>query len=161
MAVSAARTIVLPSGQAPSLNAGVIAPGYRWPVAAPGSVLDYSLDLTAPLGDVGDAIAAVTVSAAPSGTGELTIQRLAFAGTVMTAWLGAGPAGRNYAVQVGIATQGGRTLDYQVGLLVDPANAALSPPVSNPAFGAAFTWPPGELALDFTVPLSTSLAAAL
>ncbi len=47
MPISTLRTIVVP-GANPTLNAAVIAPALRWPIAEPAASLDYSLDLGGP-----------------------------------------------------------------------------------------------------------------
>jgi hypothetical protein len=152
MTVSRARTIVAAAGLNPSLYAGVSAASLRWPIAEPGESRDYSIDITADLADIGDQIASVSVSVAPSGPAERVIGSVGVAGGVITVVQSGGVAGRNYAFQVDVLTAGGETLEYAVGLLVDPARASFPlPEPPDTGFGAPATWGSAFLAsLDFS-----------
>jgi len=133
--ISAARTVVAPSQGFTAAGALVASPYLVWPTAEPGDNLDYSLDLTAPLEDVGDVIATVTLTVSPSGTGELSYSRLSVAGDVITWWGAGGVAGRRYLVSVTAATGYGRAFSYVVALNINPTLAAYPlppPPVPGP-----------------------------
>ena len=73
---------------------------------APGSTLDYSLDITAWLG--ADTVVSASAGVAPSS--GLTITTQPTAGSVLTVWLTGGTAGTNYAVTFTVSTAAGRTL---------------------------------------------------
>ena len=107
MQASAARTIIVGSGVNASLNAAVLGDALRWPLAGPGANRDYTLDLTAPLADMVDTLATVSVSVAPSGAGELRIVSLSATSTLIGLRLAGGVPGRNYTVVVDAVTEGG------------------------------------------------------
>jgi hypothetical protein len=165
--VSALRTIVI---GAPSSIYGVcpVQPMLQWPMAGPDEVLDYSLDVTAQLADVGDTIAYATISVSPSGTGELAVGALNVLGNVITAWLSGGVAGRNYLVRIEITTNAARTFQWMIGLLMDPelAGYPLAVPPSL-GFGPLTTWnseaivtPPFTLVAGNLVATGTNQATA-
>jgi hypothetical protein len=133
-------------------------PCYRWPFKLPADVADYSFDcsgeLTAPVFIIGasaigegaigvpDTIIAVSLSIAPSGTGELQASSLSVTSTVVTMWLAGGVAGREYTVQLVITTAEGRSLTTLITLPMDPTLAtypAIDPP--SDGFGTALNWP--------------------
>jgi hypothetical protein len=125
MIVSANRTIYIPPPWQRRLE---------WPVSEPDDVLDYNLDLTAALADVGDTLASATVAVAPSGTGELTPSRLTISGNVITVWLSNGVAGRVYVVQVNAITAAGREFSFYVSLPIS-LDTAITPPSPPPSTG--------------------------
>jgi hypothetical protein len=146
MTVSAARTIVIAS---PASTYGVLLrmPSLRWPMAGPDEVLDYSLDVSALLSDTGgDTIASAVLSVAPSGTGELVAAALSITDGVITGWLGPGVPGRNYTVRIEVVSNGGRTFQRDIGLLVDPELAVYPlPGAPSSDFGTPLTWNPGAI----------------
>jgi len=151
LTVSTARTIAVPSQGFSAAGALVASPYLVWPTAEPSDTLDYSLDLTAPLADVDDVIATVTLTVAPSGTGELSYSRLSVAGDVITWWGAGGVAGRRYLVSVTAATGYGRAFAYVVALNIDPTLATYPlPPPPNPGPGLPIMV--SAAALVFNVP---------
>lgn len=133
----------------------------RWPTAQPGDDLDYSLDLTQPLCDVGDSIASVSLAVMPSGTGELQPIDLTVNGSVITAQLCGGVAGRDYIVQVKYIGMSGRKDGYLVRLAIDPALASWPPTVAPSAgFGTPITWTSGVTVFGSSfVAVATGLVA--
>jgi hypothetical protein len=121
MSVSAARTIVLPA-----VPNGVTP---QWPmIDDPDSLLDYSLDYTNLLADVGgDTISSASVSVKPSGTGELQAVSGAIVGAVVTANVTGGAYGRYYWVKVEATSASGRVFSTVVQLRINPAMMVGSP----------------------------------
>jgi hypothetical protein len=119
----------------------LIGPPWCWPMAEPDDVLDYSIDITAALADVADALDTVTLAVSPWGAGELVASQLIVAGGVITGWLGPGLAGRNYIVRIEGLTVAGRTFEWFVDLLIDPDRVAFPLPLPpNLDFGGTLTW---------------------
>lgn len=139
MTVSALRTVVV---GAPANIYGVspVQPSLRWPMAEPDEALDYSLDVSALLSDVGDTIASASLAVSPSGAGELAASDLTVAGGIITGWLSGGVAGRRYTARIEAVT-GTRTFEWLVGLRIDPALATY-PLAAAPSsgFGTVLTW---------------------
>src|SRR5579875_1470860 len=106
MPLSASRTLAVPA--TPQLVPALLA----WPLAYASDDLDYSLDVTAPLAEVGDTLETVAVSAAPSGTGEMAVQSVTVAGSVITVMLAGGQPGRRHVVRVVATTLGGRVFEW-------------------------------------------------
>jgi hypothetical protein len=107
-----------------------------WPTSEPDDVLDYKLDMTAALADVGDTLTSVTAAVAPSGTEELTPSRLSFSGGVITVWLSHGVAGRLYVIQINAFTAANREFSFYVELPISLDTAITpSPPPPSPGFG--------------------------
>ena len=107
----------------------------QWPTAQPDDILDYALNVTAALADVGDTIVTATVCAAPSGFGELAINSIAFSGGLITVWLAGGVAGRVYYVNINAYTTAGREFSWFVRLAIS-AILAINPipPPTNPGY---------------------------
>lgn len=99
---------------------------YVWPTAQPDDDLDYSIDVGAVLSEINDTIESVSVSSAPSGTGELSIVSVAINGDVITSWLSGGVAGRIYCIDIRMTTAAGRVFIFCVHLPIS-AILALSP----------------------------------
>jgi hypothetical protein len=149
MTVSAIRTIVVGGAAAPAWSQYNV-PAYpqvlRWPVAEPDEVLDYSLDVSSLLSDVGDTIASATLAVSPSGAGELVASALSVLGGVITGWLGGGVAGRRYVVRIQAVTNGARSFSRLVGLPIDPTLATCPLPAAPDLdFGPVITWNPGAI----------------
>lgn len=162
MATPVARTLIVPTtpiggyGATPSL-------ALQWPTAEPGDVLDYYLDVTAPLADLSDTILTASAAVAPSGAGEMTISSMSITGTVIGVWLAGGIAGRSYLIRVLATTTGGRTLEWIVRLKVDAFLAAYPLPAPpSLGFGASATCSAATpISISLARPLSASLIAAL
>ena len=111
-------------------------PALVWPEAEPDDDLDYSLDISAALDEVGDAIASVDVSVAPSGSGEMSPHSASFSGNVITVWLAGGAPSRVYYVQVVVTTVADRRFSYFVAVSVSADTAVSSvPPPPSPGYG--------------------------
>lgn len=121
MITSANRTVyVVPPWQS----------GLRWPPGQPDDVLDYALDASAALIDVGDAISVASACVAPYGTGELSINSISFYGDVITIWVSGGVAGRMYTVNINVTTTAARDFSWYIRL---PMSSELaSYPLSTP-----------------------------
>jgi hypothetical protein len=122
-------------------------------MAEPDDVLDYALDVSGPLLDSGgDSIASASVSVAPSGIGELSVQSIDVEDPIITAWLSGGVAGRHYTVRIEATTDGGRTFEWLIGLRIDPELATYPMPrLDSPHFGDAVTWPIGSRTAVYNV----------
>lgn len=117
-----------------------VAPALSWPVKEPDAYLDYSYDATADLAS--DELVSVSVSVAPSGTGEMVPASVSFTLGVVTVWLSGGVGGRNYVVKIDGTCVSGRVFEWVIGIQVDPLFA--TNPVAEPAstgFGTAVTAP--------------------
>ena len=131
------RTLVYGSSGVPYL---------QWPVAEPDDNLDYSLDLASVLSEQSDTAVTISVSASPSGAGELLITQLYADGDLVVVWLQGGVASRVYKVRVDVTTINGREYSLIAKLAVSDDTAV--PPVPlppSPGFGAAITWTPGAV----------------
>lgn len=154
MTVSALRTLTAKAAlSAYGLSFGQ--PVLRWPAAEPGDVLDYSLDMAGLMADAGDFIVSASVSARPSGVGELQVNTVVVSGTLVTAWLSGGVPGRSYTVKCDIATLAGRTFEVLVALPIDVALGVIPIPTPPSAgFGTAGTWAWAP-EFDFANPLNS------
>ena len=112
-----------------------------FPVKEPDEVLDYQIDATTKIADAADMINGVSVSIAPSGTGEMTAGRIAVNGSFITVWLYGGIAARVYQVNVQVTTTDNRTYEWPVvvQISIDLASYPIIPPVSA-GFGPPLTW---------------------
>jgi hypothetical protein len=138
---SLARTIAIPTSGNIFL---------QWPVAEAQEDLDYYLDAAAPISQYVDSIYSLSVSIAPSGTGELQTTYLNLSGNYdIEVWLSGGVAGRVYTVRVDVVTNAGRTFSWPVTLPIDMDYSI--PPFSlppNPGFGPPFIWVNNGIALE-------------
>jgi hypothetical protein len=99
-----------------------------WPEKDPSDVLDYEIDIgPAILGNEGDAITAINITATPAATNDITITRVAADGDIVVVWISGGVAGTIYVVQVTISTANGRTLHRSILLPVQALAAATVP----------------------------------
>lgn len=90
-----------------------------WPAKDPSDVLDYEIDIgPAILGNEGDSIAAINISATPAATGDIVVTQVAADGEIAVVWISGGVAGTIYVVQVTISTASGRTLHRSILLPV-------------------------------------------
>jgi len=116
----------------------------QWPVAEPLEDLDYYLNVAAPLTQFNDSISTLTVSVAPSGTGELQPTYLNTFDSeqhIIELWLSGGVPGRVYTVRVDMVTINARTFSWLVTLPIDLQYAV--PPIPlppNPGFGPPLPW---------------------
>jgi hypothetical protein len=145
---SSARRLVLDGFATVARGAAVAAPlPQTWPGKDPGDVLDYQFDISAALlGNEGDQIASVAVSASPAGPGDLVVNSISADGAVLVFWFAGGVAGTTYVVQVTVVTQAGRTIGRALllpvvalattaaplGALTTNAGAVLSDQNGNP-----------------------------
>ncbi len=128
---SSARCLVLDGFAPVARGATVSAPlPLTWPGKDPADVLDYEFDISAALlGNDGDQIASVAVTASPSGPGDLVVNSVAADGAVLVFWLSGGAVGTTYVLQVTVVTQAGRTVGRAL-LLPVIALATTTAPVS-------------------------------
>lgn len=129
-----------------SESLSLLKPIYRWPMIEPGELADYTFDavddLTDPNTGLLDPLLSVSITAQPSGAGELALSRVSVAGTKITVWLTAGVPGREYIVMMVGTTTGGRVYPWPIGILCNPFFAVFpqaAPPSLGP--GPAATWP--------------------
>jgi hypothetical protein len=146
--LSKVRTLVATASTSTISSPFVVSTGQSkpyWPVAEPGEILDYALDVTAPLADIDDSIEAVAVCVAPSGFRELQVSDLIVEGNIIALLLGEGVASRDYTVRFYARTTRGLYLVWYAGLLIDPSTAPLYvPPPFDFGYGKPIIWPPGE-----------------
>jgi hypothetical protein len=113
----------------------------EWPTSEPDDSLDYAIDITAALADVGDTLVSATAAVEPSGAGELIPSRISISGGIITLWLSNGVAGRIYVIRITANTTASREFSFYVTL-----------PISlNTALGL----PPPPPVADFGTPIST------
>jgi hypothetical protein len=106
-----------------------------WPTAKSSDNLDYSLDVTKPLTDVTDTIIAVSLSASPSGAGELQCATLTVPGNPRMVGLRRRPRPKLHRPGCREATAG-RSFVWTPGLSIVRSGASLPlPPAPNPSFG--------------------------
>lgn len=118
--VSKERTLVLPEycGQTPGLSWPLV-----WPAKDPGdSDMDFSLDVSGWLADIGDTLGSFTVGWIPEGdAGDLVITSAVANGGILTIYTDAGTAYVNNTVTfdaTGLLT--GQVLSRSVTLPVEP-----------------------------------------
>ena len=153
MITSRARTVIIPVA-APATFGQPLAPqAFEWPLASVGSVLDYYLDITAPLADIDDTISAWQVESRPSGAGELVVSSLSADDGVLGLLLTPTIGGRFYTNRITVVTAGGLSMPWYVVLPVNSMDTPWPPvaPMSQ-GYGAPVTWSQGSGAssLDFT-----------
>jgi len=124
---------------------GTILPTW-WPVDGPlqqpDSDLDYSYIADIETQSGADPLAAVSVSVAPSGTGEVTPHSLSVSGNEVIVWMAGGVAGRRYQVKLRMTTAAGRVFERIITLPIDPSLAVYPLPTPPSAgFGIALSWP--------------------
>ena len=126
---SNARLVLLDSFIAvPRGSNATPAPPLNWPAKDPGDVLDYILDIgPAIVGNDGDGIAAVTVTVAPSSSGDLELQSTTADGSRIVLWLSGGQAGTVYTITFLITTINGRSLQRTVLLPVLSLSIPIAP----------------------------------
>lgn len=109
---SSARRLVLDGFAQVARGATVAAPLPQiWPGKDPADVLDYEFDISAALlGNEGDQIASVAVTASPSGPGDLVVNSISADGAILVFWFSGGVVGTTYVVQVTVVTQAGRSI---------------------------------------------------
>ena len=86
-------------------------------------------------------LSSLSLAAAPSGTGELTISALAFAAGIVTFTLAAGQPTRCYTLLLGATRSDGVVSGYVFKVQVDPVLTTDQAQVAPSAgFGTAATW---------------------
>lgn len=99
----------------------------NWPAKDPGDVLDYILDIgPAIVGNDGDGIATLAVTASPSNPGDLVVQSTTADGSRIVIWLSEGQAGTIYTITFSINTINGRSLQRSVLI---PVVSLSTPPI--------------------------------
>jgi hypothetical protein len=137
LTVSASRTIAVypPTG-------GSTSP-LRWPTGQPDDLLDYALDYSAWLADVGDTIAGVTVQIAPSSNGDWQPVSVGSECGLVVVFAAYGFAGRDSMVKVVVTTAAGRRVTTFVQHLTSYLLACSPPaPTPVPGYGPMLSWPP-------------------
>lgn len=121
-------------------------PATTWPSPqSTDAVLAYSWDVSSDLGSV--TVSSVSISAAPSGAGELTISNLSMTGSVVTAFISGGVAGRQYVVKIDVSYGGASVYSKLIGLTVAPilANWDTMPDPPSAGFGTPLVWTGGTI----------------
>ncbi|WP_158933229.1 hypothetical protein [Acidisphaera sp. S103] len=111
----------------------------EWPIAQPDDLLNYSLDLTAPLASITDTIGSVSVSVSPQN--ELPASNVSFSGGVVSVWPGnGGIAGRTYQVKIDvIGADTGMEISKTIALPISSISATYSLPAEMPGWSAPVT----------------------
>ena len=87
-------------------------------------------------------LSSLSLAAAPSGTGELTISALAFAAGIVTFTAAAGQPTRCYTLLLTATRSDGKVSDYLFKLRVNSALVTDQPQAAPSAgFGTAVVWP--------------------
>ena len=87
-------------------------------------------------------LSSLSLAAAPSGTGELTISALGFAAGIVTFTAAAGQPTRCYTLLLKAARSDGFVGEYLLKMRVDPVLLTDQPQVAASAgFGTAAVWP--------------------
>jgi hypothetical protein len=117
------------------------------PIFWPQSSLDYTesfaLPITDPITGIVDPVVSLSLTASPSGAGELTISRLSVDATGLNAtWWGTGGVpGRKYTLMLTGVTVAGRQYVWVFSQLCSPTLAVwLLPVIPVPGPGAPITW---------------------
>jgi hypothetical protein len=141
MTISTYRTIVLPSTWLTATNQWS-QPMLQWPVGQVGDVeVDYSIDTTAAIQDVLGFITSVSVSAAPSGSGEITLNSVTVSGDVITVYTTGGAPGRAYTFQIDVGLSDGTTFAIPVSLFIASSlGLGVSDAAPSEGFGPEVTW---------------------
>jgi len=106
---------------------------YSWPVSEAGSVLDYSLDVSAAIDDNVSQVSHVTAAIAPSGSGELTATSLSYQNGVIKIWLSNGKNGRIYTINFKIFCISGLEFSFLVEVPFTPVSNVA--PAPSPYYG--------------------------
>lgn len=140
-----------------------LTPDVYFPNIEPSEYSSYTYDATAAVtyGGVVDPIVAMSVSTDPSGAGEASVASLSLYGSVVTAWINGGVAGRRYIHQLVLTTQSGRVIPILIGQVCDPLLEAMPvPPAPIAAFGAPVPWI-FAYAFDFSTAADSSYTVLL
>ena len=159
MTQSLARTVIIPPAGTPAA-CGPCGPylGAWWPEGQTLSSLDYYADATAWL--AGDTLTQVGVSAAPSGTGELSVNSVTVSGSIIgPIEMSGGVPGRIYTVAIEIDTAAGRQDLWVIGLLINPILQSFPPVVApSPEFGTQVVWPSSPPTVNYGLFFNNPLA---
>lgn len=125
---SGSRVVVLDSFIAVPRGATFAAPALlNWPAKDPDDVLDYQFDIApAVIGNDGDGIATLDVTARPDQPGDIEITKVIADGPRAVIWVAAGQPGSVYTITISITTVGGRAISRSVLL---PVMALATPAV--------------------------------
>jgi hypothetical protein len=141
---SPARTLAY-TGWMATGDPAVVPPPMVWPAKEPTDVLDFTVDLSAWLADGGnDLLELVTVTPPSTTPGDIAVNVLNVGGATVTCWLIAGQGGATYPMEFSVATQQGRTANFDVVLAV----LSDTPNGTGPAPGPV-TWQMGFGRLDY------------
>jgi hypothetical protein len=149
MAVSAFRTLAL-ADYLPTISRGVVisAAPMWWPPKQNFEELDFSLDATAAMQEVGDTFVKASARVSRSGLTDAIVTDLTVSGSVLTVWIDLGSPGTFYSVLIQAWTAVGRSFNWLGYLQV------LSPAfeIGTPAVAAT----PSQTAYDVVVDTSGS-----
>jgi hypothetical protein len=113
----------------------------QWPISAANQNLDYYLDTYEAIYKNGDQISTVSISVAPSGTGEISVLGVDMEDANIRIDFSGGVPGRLYRVKVNVSTLFGREYSWVVNLPINKEYFAgpfqIAP---DPGFGPANTW---------------------
>ena len=119
----------------PRGSAAFAPPALNWPAKDPADILDYVLDIgPAIVGNDSDRIASVSVSVAPSNSGDVVVNSSAADGDRLVLWLSGGQINTIYTITFLVTTCNGRSLQRSVLL---PVLALSTPAIPNGALIAA------------------------
>ena len=91
----------------------------NWPAKDPDDVLDYQFDISpVVVGNDGDGIATLDVTARPDQAGDIEITKVIADGPRAIIWLSGGQAGIVYTITITIATVSGRAINRSILLPV-------------------------------------------
>jgi hypothetical protein len=131
---SLSRTVAVPLPSAAyghKINRGPII----LPAQSPSDLLDYTLDLSAWLGDANDQLASASVVPLAVNPLAIAIQTLTIQGSAITAWITAGAPGICYVMEFEIATRNGRVLILECS--IDIIDGPPAPPAAMPVWTSA------------------------
>lgn len=99
----------------------------NWPAKDPDDVLDYQFDISpALIGNDGDGIATLDVTARPDQAGDIEITKVTADGPRAIIWAAGGQPGSVYTITISITTVSGRAINRSILL---PVMALATPAV--------------------------------
>lgn len=124
-----------------------IAPDKWLPKKLPLSSLDYTENVAAaitnPFTGIADPLSSLSLSAKPSGAGELVVSALSVdtTGFLVTWFTSAGQSGQVYEMQLVATCASGRVYVWTFGQVCQqPFQTSPTPPPPDPGFGTPITW---------------------
>lgn len=125
---SDSRVVVLDSFIPVPRGATFAAPApLNWPAKDPDDILDYQFDIApAVIGNDGDGIATLDVTARPDQAGDVEITKVTADGPRAIIWVAGGQPGLVYTITISITTVSGRAINRSILL---PVMALATPAV--------------------------------